>query len=127
MTVCTRAWECTWQRPAIPIIMIDKWNQDDAAKITMIKPYRATDPSMSMPLGSLSPEDAIRAALHTPPIPIAVTSNPCPVAPTLRRSRAKTGKSVLKGTMNKETNMTVRRPMRTASFPQLNFHPSMIL
>ena len=82
---------------------------------------------MIIPLGSLSPADAISTALHSAPTPIAVRRNPCPVDPTAKMSRAKTGKSVVKGTMNNSTNITVRRPARTASFRQLNFHPSMML
>ena len=66
-------------------------------------------------------------ALPSAPTPIAVNSNPCPVAPTSRMSRANTGKRVVKGTMNKEANITTRRLVRTASLFQLNFQPSMML
>jgi hypothetical protein len=42
-------------------------------------------------------------------------------------SRANTGKRVIKGMINRDAKTTIRRLARTASFCQLNFHPSMML
>ena len=127
MTVCTRAWELTWQRPTIPIRASDNSNHGDAEKAMTISPYNATPPSIRAPLGSRSPTAAMRTALHSAPTPMAVRSSPWPLAPTPRRSRAKTGRSVVKGMMNRDANIAISRPVRTTSFLQLNFHPSTML
>ena len=58
---------------------------------------------------------------------MAVRSKPCPVAPTFRISRAKTGNSVVNGTMKSEASMVISRPVRTVSLRQLNFQPSTML
>src|SRR6266511_788697 len=105
MTVCTSACEQTLANPTITIRIIDSWNQEEAAKATTLRPYSATPPSMNNPLGMRSPNVAIITALANAPIPMAVRRNPWPGAPTSRMSRAKTGKSVVNGTMNREANI----------------------
>ena len=97
------------------------------AKMTIRNPYTVTPPSISMPLGSSSPMEAIRIALHSAPIPIAVKSSPCPVAPTPRRSRANTGKQRRERNDKQRCKGTMKRLVRTSSFLQLNLHPSMML
>ena len=113
--------------PTIPINTSESSNQGDAAKATMMIPYNVTPPSIRFILGNRSPKDARRTELQSAPTPIALKSNPWPVAPTLRMSRANTGKRVMKGMINNEAKTTIRRLARTASFRQLNFQPSMML
>ena len=74
-----------------------------------------------------SPKVAIITALPKAPIPMAVRSNPCPAAPTFRISRAKTGSSVVNGTMKSDASIVIRSPVRTVSLRQLNFQPSTML
>src|SRR5262245_14173366 len=115
------------RQPTITISAMDSSNQGDAANATTLSPYNPTPPNMKIPLGIRSPKNAIMIALPSAPTPIAVRSSPCPVAPTSRMSRANTGKRVVKGTMNKDAKITMRRLVRTVLFCQLNFHPSMML
>ena len=49
------------------------------------------------------------------------------LAPTPRISRANTGNRVMNGMINNDAAITMRRLARTASFRQLNFHPSIML
>jgi hypothetical protein len=93
----------------------------------MMIPYNVTPPSIKFNLGNRSPKDARRTELQRAPTPIALRRSPWPVAPTLRMSRANTGKRVINGIINRDAKTTIRRLARTASFCQLNFHPSMML
>ena len=107
------------------IITRESLNPGEAAKPRMLKPYSAAGTQHRRARGRLSPAEAIRVALHNA-LPWR-SEHPRPLAPTFKRSRANTGRIVMKGTRNKAEFMATMRPVRTISLCQLNFHPSMML